>query len=123
MIATLFDEDLIIPALNGSGPLVSKGAPIQSHMAADRAVRTMHKTKVWVLKLVAKYGELPGSEINALFRGFVPVPDWVAHDTPRKRAGELATDGFLAARLEKSDGNHLDEAWYSLTDKGREVIA
>ncbi len=122
MIA-LFDEDLIVEPLNGHGPLVGKTAPIQSHMAAERAVRTMHRTKVWVLRIVAKYDELPGSEINAIFRGFAPRDDWPAFDTPRKRAGELAEDGFLAKRLEKSDGNHLDEAWYSLTDKGREVIA
>ncbi len=117
---TLFEQ---VEPLNGSGPLAKLNHPVQSHKGADRAQRTMHRTKVWVLRIVAVHGELPGSEINEVFPSFVPREDRVAFDTPRKRAGELAVDGFLAKRTEKSDGNHLDEGWYSLTEKGRRAVA
>jgi len=85
----------------------------------------MHATKRAVLTLVLQEAELPGSEINDLYRARRDRHGWgtVAYDTPRKRAGELAEDGFLSARYETSGGNHLPEAFYSITVKGREAIA
>lgn len=98
---------------------------MQSHMAADRSQRTLHRTKVAVLRIVAEQGEVTGVQINELFEFNAARGRWgrVAYDTPRKRASELARDGFLAIRTEKSDGNNLPEAHYSLTAKGREAVA
>jgi len=120
-LPALFDED----TFTGSGPRVRRTDRVQSHMAADRSQRSMHATKRAVLTLVLQEAELPGSEINDLYRARRDRHGWgpVAFDTPRKRAGELADDGFLSARYQTSDGNHLPEAVYSITDKGREALA
>lgn len=117
----MFDVDDLC---TGSGPRVGRDAPIQSHMAADRSQRTMHATKRAVLELVLQKGELAGSELNALYLLRASRHGWgkVAPDTPRKRAGELAQDGFLSIRTQTSAGNHLPEAVYSITAKGREVL-
>ena len=120
-MTTLFDVDDLF---SGSGPRVGRDAPIQSHMAADRSQRTMHATKRAVLELVLQEGELAGSELNHLYLVRASHHGWgkVAPDTPRKRAGELAQVGFLSIRTQTSAGNHLPEAVYSITAKGREVL-
>lgn len=112
-------------AVGIDSPRARKTDPVQSHMAADRSYSTLHATKRAVLLLVLQEGELAGSQINDLYRGHRERYGWgpVAYDTPRKRAGELADDGFLSARYQTSEGNHLPEAVYSVTDKGREALA
>lgn len=119
-ISPLFDL-----AVGIDSPRARKTDPVQSHMAADRSQHTLHATKRAVLLLVVQEGELAGSEINDLYRARRDRNGWgpVAYDTPRKRAGELADDGFLSARYQTSEGNHLPEAVYSITDKGRKALA
>jgi DNA-binding PadR family transcriptional regulator len=122
---TITDTPLFDLAVGIEAPRARKADRVQSHLAADRSQRTMHATKRAVLTLVLQEGELPGKEINDLYHNRRDRHDWgtVAPDTPRKRAGELAEDGYLSARYETSEGNHLPEAFYSITDKGREALA
>jgi hypothetical protein len=53
--------------------------------------------KAAVLLLVKQEGELTGAELNDLFSLRAARHGWdtYAWDSPRKRAGELAADGFL----------------------------
>lgn len=122
---TITDTPLFDLAVGIDAPRARKSDRAQSHLAADRSQRTMHATKRAVLLLVLQEVELPGNEINDLYRDRRDRYDWgpVAYDTPRKRAGELAEDGYLSARFQTSEGNHLPEAVYSITDKGREALA
>ena len=119
------DTPLFDLAVGFDDPRARKADRVQSHMAADRSQRTMHATKRAVLVLVTQEGELTGAELNDLYRARRDRHDWgqVAYETPRKRGEELEKDGFLSARYQTSDGNHLPEAVYSITDKGREAIA
>lgn len=121
---SIFDTNVVAP-LNGDGPRAGRNHPVQSHMAADRSQRSMQKKKVAVLRLVLQEGELPGAQINDLYLLRSARNSWarIAFDTPRKRAAELAEDGFLLARTQTSDGNHLPEKWYTITDKGRAALA
>ena len=111
--------------LAGDGPRARLSDPVQSHMAADRSQATVKPTKRAVLILLLQEGEATGAELNDLYRLRAARNDWgsVAYDTPRKRAEELYKDGYLAARHQTSDGNHLPEAVYTLTVKGLEVVA
>jgi hypothetical protein len=99
--------------------------PATSHRAADVSQETMRLTKVRVLIVVRENGPLVGSEINDLYRFRSARTNWerVAWDTPRKRAGELASDGYLeVVGTRPAAGNHLEESIYGLTDKGRKAL-
>jgi len=106
--------------LDNDSPRARLTDRVQSHMAADRSQKTVKPTKLAVLRLILQEGELSGSAINELYQARRDQYGWgkVAFDTPRKRAGELAAEGYLAARYETSDGNHLPEAFYSLRVQG-----
>lgn len=117
----LFDEDVF----TGSGPRAGKDDPIQSHMAADRSQKTLRIVKVRVLHLLAyRSRSLNGNDLNELYRDTAKANGWerVHFDSPRKRAGELARDGYLTATRTDANGNDLDEALYSITDKGLEAL-
>jgi hypothetical protein len=102
-----------------------KSDPRTSHIAGDVSQRSLKQTKVAVLELVLQEGELVGSEINDLYRLRASRHGWrqIAFDTPRKRAGELADDGFLEVVDERpAAGNHLPESVYAVTAKGRDAL-
>lgn len=110
----------------GDSPRVRTSDPLTSHFAADVSSRHLHETKLRVLQLIDMHESLVGSEVNEQYRLMAARMNWrrVAWDTPRKRAGELAEDGFLdGSETRTAQGNNLPEALYCLTDKGREAIA
>jgi hypothetical protein len=116
-IGTIFDED---------SPRVRKSDPVTSHIAGDASKASMHETKLRVLHLIADLGPLVGSEVNDHYRDRAWRRGWerrAAYDTPRKRAGELASDGYLEVTDTRTGGNGLPESIYGLTDKGRRVVA
>ena len=71
--------------------------PLPSHVAADVSASTKQLVSERVFAIVATHGPLNGNEINDLYMLTASRNDWdnVHFDTPRKRAGDLAADGFL----------------------------
>ena len=105
---------------------VRQSDPISSHLAADASQRNIKQTKRAVLLIVQQEGEIVGSEINDLYMLRASRSGWdrVAFDTPRKRAGELAADGFLeVVQYRTAEGNHSPEAEYRITAKGHKAVA
>lgn len=119
---TLFDIDELY---TGSGPRVRATDRLTSHIAADKSQAGLHETKNRILELVGMNGPLVGTQLNALYRKATTHRGWrvVGWDTPRKRAGELAVDGYLDdSDTRIAAGNHLPETIYRLTAKGRRVL-
>lgn len=109
----------------GDSPRARKSDPVTSHIAADASAVHLHETKQRVLQIVDTHGSLVGSEINEQYQLMAARMNWrrVAWDTPRKRAGELAEDGFLdGSETRTAEGNNLPESLYRLTDTGREAL-
>lgn len=115
----MFDLPQIVT--EGDTARARRSDPITSHIAADVSKRSMRQTKVAVLEIVLQEGEIVGSELNELYRLRSSRHGWgrIAFDTPRKRAGELADDGYLEVVRYELGGNNLPESVYSITDKGR----
>ena len=118
----MFDlEDL----LTGSGPRARATDKVTSHIAADASQLHLHESKHRILELVAVHQPIVGTELNELYRLAAARMNWrrLAFDSPRKRAGELAIDGFLDdSETRIADGNYLPESVYRITDKGREAL-
>lgn len=118
----LFDEDMF----TGSGPRARLTDPIQSHLAADRSQRTLATVKLRVLRVIAYQDRtVSGNELNDLYRDYAIKNGWELprFDTPRKRAGELARDGYLHARRHDHEGRDLPEALYTISIKGLDALA
>lgn len=110
----------------GDSPRVRRSNPVTSHIAADASAVHLHETKRRVLQIVNTHGSLVGSEINEQYQLMAARMNWrrVAWDTPRKRAGELAEDGFLdGSETRTAEGNNLPESLYRLTEMGREALS
>ncbi|GAA3730525.1 hypothetical protein GCM10022239_03870 [Leifsonia bigeumensis] len=109
----------------GSGPRARKTDKVTSHIAADASQVHMKETKRNVLRIVSEHGSLVGSEINEQYLAYAMRKGWrrPAYDTPRKRAGELALDGFLDdSETRIAEGNNLPESVYRLTAKGEAAV-
>lgn len=125
---TLTDAGTALPPplfTDGDFARTRKSDPVTSHIAADASQRSMHATKRAVLLIVMQEGEIVGSEINRVYLDRKSRYGWgrIAFDTPRKRAGELAEDGFLEVVDQRpAEGNHLPESTYAITAKGRAVL-
>lgn len=118
---------LTVPAIlpDGDRARTRKSDPSTSHLAADVSQRHLHETKLHVLKVVSAHGPLVGSEINDLYVFMASRLGWrrVAWDSPRKRAGELAADGYLVvAGTRPVEGTSLEESIYELSPKGARVV-
>lgn len=107
----------------GDAPRARKSDRRTSHQAADTSQGTLQETKVRVLKVLLE-GPATGTELNQRYRLKGGKSKWakVAPDTPRKRAGELAADGYLEITEERRGANHQPEAVYALSEKGRKVV-
>jgi hypothetical protein len=69
-----------------------------SHRAADRSAATLKAVKLAVIQMVEQKGPVGGSELNRLYQVLAESCGWplpLHFDSPRKRASELAADGFL----------------------------
>lgn len=119
------DTPAILSTLGGDAPRARRTDRVTSHIAADATQATIKVTKRRVLQIVLQEGPILGSELNDLYELRAARNDWhpIHRDSPRKRAGELAEDGFLdASETHQSAGNHLPEAEYRVTDKGRAAL-
>ena len=106
--------------MEADSPRTRRTDTLSSHRAADRSQKNLHATKHAVLTLILQEGYLSGEELNDLYSIRTPGPDWpkAKFDTPRKRAGELCSAGYLMNVAEPGDW-----ATYCLTEKGLEAIA
>jgi len=99
--------------------------PITSHIAGDLSSANLHRTRLAVLQLVRQEGELIGSELNDLYLLRSGRHGWrqVAWDTPRKRAGELFDEGFLASDVCRPafDKGHPERV-YTITAAGLALL-
>ena len=107
-------------------PRTRKTDPLTSHVAGDVSQHGLRDAKQRVLQLVSVHAPVTGSELNDLYRLTADRVGWrrLAWDSPRKRASELARDGFLeVVGTQISPGNNLPESAYGITDKGRTALA
>lgn len=114
-----------VPAITTSGDTARtrQSDPVTSHMAADESAKSLGYVKVGVLRIAAGYAyALTGIAFNTVYalrtdaqRGGFKRAGW---DSPRKRAGELAKDGYLLAEIEPG----ARESVYSITPKGRAYL-
>ena len=109
--------------------LVREQDPVTSQEAArDTAVR-VKAVREGVLELVRIYHRISASQINAQYEIRREGRGWAraAHDSPRKRAGELADPRrgllYLAVVDTAIGENGRAESVYALTDRGREHLA
>lgn len=103
-----------------------KSDPITSHVAGDNSQRNLHESKRRVLELVKVHAPVTGRELNDLYSLAASRLNWkrIHFDSPRRRAGELAKDGYLeVVGTQIADGNNSPEAAYGLTELGREALA
>ena len=107
----------ITPAiLPDDTPRARRTDPPTSQKAADKSQPTLHQVKLAVLQIVAELGNLTGTEINQAYQDQFVRRGWkrVSYDSPRKRAGELAADGYLDVLYHGKGLNNQPEAVYSL---------
>lgn len=73
--------------------------PLNSHLAADRSAYSRKRVENHVLQLVMEAGPIVGSKLNEKYRDEWEERGWKEpqFETPRKRAEELAKEGFLTA--------------------------
>ncbi len=126
MTSTLTPMFEVEELLAGSGPRARATDKVTSHIAADASQVHLQEAKRRILELVAVHQPIVGTELNELYRLASARMNWrrLAFDSPRKRAGELAADGFLDdSETRIADGNYLPESVYRITEKGREALA
>ncbi len=100
--------------------------PETSHQAGDNSQRNLHESKRRVLELVKVHAPVTGRELNELYDVTAARLNWkrIHFDSPRRRAGELARDGYLeVVGTQVAPGNNSPEAAYGLTDSGRAVLS
>jgi len=122
---TMTDPSLPPMLWDDDTPRARSTDPATSHLAADVSQAGLKEAKLRVLELVRVHQPVAGSHLNEIYRVEAPRCGWkpLAYDSPRKRASELAADGYLEiVDRSTSDGNHLPEAIYGLTEKGRAVL-
>lgn len=97
--------------------------PIQSHRAADRSAIGLPRVKRRVLAVVSRMGpRISGNDLNDAYRAFGDGLGWsrIHIDTPRKRAGDMASAVPALLIAERTiDGKELSEAVYTITPAGR----
>jgi len=79
------------------GPRARLTDPISSHVAADESGKTRQAVADAVVHMLLQRGPLTGRELNEGYTIAHLIYGWptVAFDSPRKRAGELAREGFI----------------------------
>lgn len=107
-------------------PRARRTDPVTSHIAADATQAGLKEAKRRVLQLVKLHQPVAGSQLNELYRLTAARLNWkpLSFDSPRKRAGELAADGYLhVTEYAIAEGNHLPESIYALTTKGTAQVS
>ena len=122
----LWESDVPQIVMLGDTARTRKTDPHTSHLAGDVSAHGLRDAKTRVLELVSVHAPVTGSELNDLYRLTADRVGWrrLAWDSPRKRASELARDGFLeVVGAQTAAGNNLPESAYGITDKGRTALA
>ena len=122
----LWELDVPQIVMLGDTARTRKSDPHTSHLAGDVSAHGLRDAKTRVMQLVTMHAPVTGSELNDLYRLTADRLGWprLGLDSPRKRAGELARDGFLeVVGTQIAAGNNLPESAYGITDKGRTAIA
>ena len=122
----LWESDVPQIVMLGDTARTRKTDPHTSHLAGDVSAHGLRYAKTRVLELVSVHAPVTGSELNDLYRLTADRVGWrrLAWDSPRKRASELARDGFLeVVGVQTAAGNNLPESAYGITDKGRTALA
>ena len=112
--------------MDGDTARTRKSDPPTSHTAGDNSQRNLHESKVRILTLVTMHAPVTGRELNDLYMVAAARMNWkrIHFDSPRRRAGELAKDGYLeVVGTQVAEGNNSPEAAYGITDLGRQAIA
>jgi hypothetical protein len=94
--------------------------PPQSHVAADVSQQGIHALRNNLLVLVRENPFIIGTELNDLYRDTYRSRGWkrVAPESPRKRAAEMAVDGYLLTVGVRDGGQQ-----YVIAETGWKVIA
>ena len=122
------DVPLFDLAIGEDAPRARASDPVTSHLAADKSARGLSKLRVAVLRVVSYFPHegATGSLINAAYRNEHNRDDSKfpqAHpDSPRKRAGELADDGYLDVIGHKVGEFGSPEAVYRISPEGRRLL-
>jgi len=122
----LWESDMPQIVMLGDTARTRKTDPHTSHLAGDVSAHGLRDAKTRVMQLVTMHAPVTGSELNDLYRLTADRVGWprLGLDSPRKRAGELARDGFLeVVGTRTAAGNNLPESAYGITDKGRTALA
>ena len=122
----LWESDMPQIVMLGDTARTRKTDPHTSHLAGDVSAHGLRDAKTRVMQLVTMHAPVTGSELNDLYRLTADRLGWprLGLDSPRKRAGELARDGFLeVVGTQTAAGNNLPESAYGITDKGRTALA
>ena len=122
----LWESDMPQIVMVGDTARTRKSDPLTSHLAGDVSAHGLRDAKQRVLQLVSVHAPVTGSELNDLYRLTADRVGWprLGLDSPRKRAGELARDGFLqVVGTQTAAGNNSPESAYGLTDAGRKALA
>lgn len=79
------------------GPRARRTDPLSSHVAADVSGETRRIVADAVIWLLMSRGPQTGAELNHGYTTSRLIHGWpaAAFDSPRKRAGELAREGFI----------------------------
>jgi len=74
-----------------------RNMPPASHAAGDRSQATVKEVRAGVIRLLEIYGPSTGAELNKYYADTWDFWDLqqCAHDSPRKRAAELAADEVI----------------------------
>jgi hypothetical protein len=104
----------------GESPRTRESDPLTSHLAGDRSQTTVVEVRAAVLYMLDLVEWATGSGLNELYRTLAKPHGWpeVHIDSPRKRAGELAREGYLTVRNEDAKRGHEHE--YSLPERNDE---
>jgi hypothetical protein len=122
----LWESDVPQIVMLGDTARTRRSDPPTSHLAGDVSAHGLRDAKMRVLRLVSVHAPVTGSELNDLYRLTADRVGWrrLAWDSPRKRASELARDGFLeVVGTQTAAGNNLPESAYGITSKGRTALA
>jgi DNA-binding HxlR family transcriptional regulator len=96
--------------------------PAASHLAGDRSQRGLSDLRVAILWMLSDVGPVTGVRANEVYGEWLRETDGLpgcAFDSPRKRLGELADDGFVDVVAH----NHGTlEAVYALSPEGRRYL-
>jgi hypothetical protein len=74
-------------------------------MAADQSADKLTEVRKNIVYLLELHGPMTGAQLNDLYAFTATRRDWwtkVSHDSPRKRAAEMAADGLLTVTNEEA---------------------